>query len=100
MSRTYSYSKSNPQFAPTQPGSTHPANVMPPADFRAKATGVGNTCAASIATGRARSEMVVDCASRLTAPAAQLDAMGYPPKSPEGLGMHELGPYRGKGIGY
>jgi hypothetical protein len=99
MSRTYSYSKSNPQFTPTQPGSTHPANVMPPADFRAKATGVGNTCAASLTTGRVRSQMVVDCASRLTAPAAQSEVMGYPPKTPEYPGLCAT-PYRGKGIGY
>lgn len=52
---------------------------MSAADFRARATGVGNTCEVSLRTGMLRSERVASQAiAKGTASKATLAAAGYP----------------------
>jgi hypothetical protein len=58
----------------TPSGKTHGV-PMDPVEFRAKATGVGNTCEASKRTGMLRSERV---AASSTASKQTLAAAGYP----------------------
>lgn len=60
---------------------THRARAMDPAAFRAQATGIGMTAAASSATGAARAQRVVD----QTDPACMSvvpEAEGFPARSP------------------
>ena len=59
-----------------------PARPVPPEQFRAQATGVGNTRSRSYVTGMARAQRVSDCMSpktRAQVPAAE----GYPAPMPE-----------------
>jgi len=83
---TCNYSKRSPNFTPTPRGATHVAELQPAADFRAKATGVGNTLAVSLATGRVRSQLAAEPPEGTTADMAE--------------DLLEEASYQGKGIGY
>jgi hypothetical protein len=79
---------------------THRARAMDPAAFRAQATGIGQSAAASRATGAARAQRVVD----QTDPACMSvvpEAEGFPARSEYALGL-TVGPalsYNGSGRG-
>jgi hypothetical protein len=67
---------------------TH-GDAMSAVEFRAKATGVGNSCEVSLRTGLLRSQRV---AAHSTASATVLAAAGYP--TPEDLLLnHQPGQY-------
>jgi phospholipase/lecithinase/hemolysin len=59
----------------TSPGETHKPRAIAPADFRAQATGIGQSLSASRSTGAARAQRVAD-----TIPdrAAVPEAEGFP----------------------
>lgn len=70
---------------------THPNYAVPPADFRAQATGIGQTREASLATGARRAQRVSDCmtpAARAAVPPAE----GYPAPTPMDDFMYGVGP--------
>lgn len=58
-------------------GTTHNRSPIPPTQFRAQATGVGNTRAVSAATGGMRALRVRDCMSPETVRMLPKDS-GYP----------------------
>lgn len=63
------------------PAHTHPNYAVPPEQFRAQATGIGQTREASLMTGARRAQRVSDCmtpAARAAVPPAE----GYPPATP------------------
>jgi hypothetical protein len=79
---------------------THRARAMDPAAFRAQATGIGMTVAASRATGGSRAQRVVD----QTDPACMSvvpEAEGYPSRSEfaDVLGTTGALSYNGSGRG-
>lgn len=59
---------------------THRARAVDPAQFRAQATGIGMTRSASLATGSARAQRVVDQADPQCLSAAP-PAEGFPARS-------------------
>lgn len=61
---------------------THPARAVDPKLFRAQATGIGQTRAASAMTGGYRAQRVID-ATRPECRAAIPEAEGYPEPTPE-----------------
>jgi hypothetical protein len=69
---------------------THKPRAIDPMNFRAQATGIGQTCRASRMTGAARAQRVADeipAGRRDCVPAAE----GYPPANPEGA-LVQAGP--------
>lgn len=60
---------------------THPEFAVPPEQFRAQATGVGNTRTRSALTGAMRAQRVSDCMSPEVR-AAVPEAEGYPAPTP------------------
>lgn len=76
-------SKMTPSGSPQH---THPNYAVPPEQFRAQATGIGQTREASLVTGGMRAQRVVDCmpqAARAALPASS----GYPEPLPDHYGM-------------
>lgn len=73
----------------TRSGNSTCCPPMTAVEFRAKATGVGNTCEQSLRTGMLRSERV---AAQSTASKKVLAAVGYP--------TEHLPPARFEGSGY
>lgn len=67
----------------TRSGNSTCCPPMDPVEFRAKATGVGNTSAVSLRTGMVRSERV---AASSTASKQLLAAAGYPTGTKPGRG--------------
>jgi len=82
----YDYSKRSPNFTSALRGTTHVAELQPAADFKAKATGVGNTLCRSLATGRVRSQLAAEPPEGTAADVAE--------------DLLEDASYQGKGIGY
>lgn len=72
------------------PAHTAPGYATPPEQFRAQATGIGQTREASLHTGARRAQRVADCmtpAARAALPASS----GYPPARPDDMyGMHGM----------
>jgi len=62
-------------------GNTHRADAVDPVDFRAQATGIGQSLEASRATGLRRSQRVIDCAPKAQR-ADVTRAQGYPAPTP------------------
>jgi hypothetical protein len=66
---------------------THRARAMDPAAFRAQATGIGQSAAASRATGAMRAQRVVD----QTDPSCMIvvpEAEGFPTRTPDEMTLY------------
>jgi hypothetical protein len=71
------------------PNCTHRARAMDPQAFRAQATGIGQSAAASLATGSARAQRVVDQADPACLSIVP-EAEGFPARTPDDLAGYGL----------